>query len=215
MAKANDAGLTTRPTATLVVFTFAVVAAAVSCLVQSDLELAGASVERVLRSSEAVSAEALLAMRALFALIIIHALVSRMCEAPVIVSPLRNSLSRTPPATIKMHRFVIFSTFTVQSWTLQLIYFSGTALLGASQLLGLAPTGAAADFLANFFWIAFEVSFTVSLLVSLVMTYIYFSSLSLSTIYIYIYVCVCAYINIYIYIYNIYIYLYIYIYIYI
>jgi len=126
----------------------------------------------VSRSSEHLLPEALLAIRALFALIIVHALVSRMREPPTIVTPLRNPFSRTPPATIKMHKWVIFSTFTVQSWTLQLVYFVGTSLLGASNLLGIAPTGFIATFLSAFLWVAFEVSFTASMLVSATTTYV-------------------------------------------
>ena len=165
-------GFSRSPTPTIAAFTLSIAAICIGLLTQSDLGLADASVERVSRSSEHLLPEALLAIRALFALIIVHALVSRMREPPTIVTPLRNPFSRTPPATIKMHKWVIFSTFTVQSWTLQLVYFVGTSLLGASNLLGIAPTGFIATFLSAFLWVAFEVSFTASMLVSATTTYV-------------------------------------------
>src|SRR6056297_2577890 len=169
---APDGGFTRSPTPTIVAFTAAMIAVCVGLVVQAELKLGSASVERVLRSSVELSPQALLALRCVFASVILHALIARMRAPPTVVTPLRNPLSRTPPATIIMRGWVIFSTFTVQSWTLQLVYFMGTSLLGLSQLLGVAPTGSAATVVAALLWVAFEISFTVSILVSAVTTYV-------------------------------------------
>lgn len=156
----------------IVGFTTAMIAVCVGLVVQGELNLADASVERVLRSGAELSPQVLLALRCVFAFVILHALIARMRAPPTDVTPLRNPLSRTPPATITMRGWVIFSTFTVQSWTLQLVYFMGTSLLGASRMFGAVPTGSAATVIAAVLWIAFEISFTVSILVSGVTTYV-------------------------------------------
>jgi hypothetical protein len=165
-------GFTRSPTPMIVAFTAAMIAVCVGLVVQGELNLGNASVESVLRSGAELSPQVLLGLRCVFAVVILHALIARMRAPATIVTPLRNPLSRTPPATITMRGWVIFSTFTVQSWTLQLVYFMGTSLLGASRMLGAAPTGSAATVIAALLWIAFEVSFTVSILVSAVTTYV-------------------------------------------
>ena len=101
---------------------------------------------------------------------------------PEVIEPHYFPTSRLPKgAQIRLHGFKVFTTFTVQAWTLQGIYFAGTAALALHHgVLGGAAGGASASneegavlhAVACTLWALYEVSFGCAALVSAVVTFV-------------------------------------------
>ena len=114
----------------------------------------------------------LAAIRCFFTVIIAHSLYYRITMPKIVISPLRNRLSQYPPTSARFGGWMVFTTFTVQCWTLQLFYFAGATACSLLHTSGYQATGWLANTIPTFLWIALEVSFAVAMLTTAVVTFV-------------------------------------------
>lgn len=125
-----------------------------------------------LGASKYISTQSLLAVRAVFAATIGVSLYSSLMDPePHSFTLMTYEGSRLPPKSVSFKGFERLSTFTVQCWALQLVYFSLATVCSALQLAGVSAT-AVPPALANFAHVLYEVSVGTSLLTTIIVTFV-------------------------------------------
>ena len=175
---------TTRPSIPLVVMLLVAVAVVALALRGADLGFDTFSAGLLCSSGQPhmISDAGLAFVRGTCAVIIWCSIAKRLNLLPFLgsepqetVTPLYFPQSRLPRgASITLSGFNIFSTFTVQCWTLQGLYFAGTFALWAldDPAQDADGKGRLRHIAACVLWVLFEISFTVAPLVSGVVRYI-------------------------------------------
>ena len=179
----SQANKTKGPTPPLVLLAVSVCALTLALLCTLDMHWPLVTRATIAASGEAhvVPPSLLLAIRSLFALAIFATLFARICtrHRELLVPPL-HPRSELQPCEFRMGGPAALSTFTVQSWTLQGVYFAGAALCSAAEYGGVSSEGvspegetnaAAWHFFARFLWICYELSFSNALLVTSAVTF--------------------------------------------
>ena len=115
----------------------------------------------------------LLALRMGSAALVWHALIGRVTSkmGSFIAEVARFPSSRLRPTSVVMGGPIVLLTFTVQCWTLQGLYFTGAAVVSASQLALLPAIDASLPSLPRVCQVLFEVAFACALLTSCVVTF--------------------------------------------
>lgn len=169
------------PTAPVIALFIALLIAIFSFFHRSwpSMGFANMSVRLVIASSqpEIVSDGALAIVRTVcWATIAVSLYLRFRNQHPEVIEPHYFPMSRLPAgASIRLSGFKIFSTFTVQAWTLQGFYFAGTAALALHhRVRGGAGNeeGAVLHAVACTLWAVYQVSFGCAALVSAVVTFV-------------------------------------------
>lgn len=179
----SQANKTKGPTPPLVLLAVSVCALTLALLCTLDMHWPLVTRATIAASGEAhvVPPSLLLAIRSLFALAIFATLFARICtrHRELLVPPL-HPRSELQPCEFRMGGPAALSTFTVQSWTLQGVYFAGAALCSAAEYGGVSSEGvspegetnaAAWHIFARVLWICYELSFSNALLVTSAVTF--------------------------------------------
>lgn len=118
----------------------------------------------------------LLGMRVLFASIIALSLHSSLSDkVPHTFTLMLYAQSKLKPKAVPFKGIERLTTFTVQCWALQLVYFVLAAAASAAHLCGLAASLPAADVMQRLFravHVLFDVSATTAILVTSVVTFV-------------------------------------------
>lgn len=132
-------------------------------------------------TSPLISRTSLLVLRLMSAILIWVTLGARLLSkvGTLVLEVSRFPSSRLPPTSVVIGGPIVVTTFTVQCWMLQGLFFSGAALCSAVSLAGVLPEEGDASALAHFFTrqlpravhIAFEVGFPVALIVTSIVTF--------------------------------------------
>ena len=179
----SQANKTKGPTPPLVLLAVSVCALTLALLFTLDMHWPLVTRATIAASGEAhvVPPSLLLVIRSLLALAIFATLFARICtrHRELLVPPL-HPRSKLQPCEFRMGGPAQLSTFTVQSWTLQGVYFAGAALCSAAEYGGASSDGvspegetnaAAWHIFARFLWICYELSFSNALLVTSAVTF--------------------------------------------
>ena len=132
-------------------------------------------------TSPLISRTSLLVLRLMSAILIWVTLGARLLSkvGTLVLEVSRFPSSRLPPTSVVIGGPIVVTTFTVQCWMLQGLFFSGAALCSAVSLAGVLPEEGDASALAHFLTrqqpravhIAFEVGFPVALIVTSIVTF--------------------------------------------
>ena len=129
-----------------------------------------------LGGSAVLPTRVLLGMRVLFASIIALSLHSSLSDkVPHTFTLMLYPQSKLKPKAVPFKGIERLTTFTVQCWALQLVYFVLAAAASAAHLCGLAASLPAADVMQRLFravHVLFDVSATTAILVTSVVTFV-------------------------------------------
>ena len=173
-ARASTTGVrverTRRPTTPLIVLTVAIAVWLSFSFATADVAFSSFATSKLLESGRPniVSRDTLACLRGIFGVVIIGSLAQRFFSSDQIVVPIHYPQSRLQPGVgVRLSGFRIFTTFTVQAWAIQGIYFLGTFALWILTTFGgeAIATGSAPHTLVCCLWVLYEVSFACAFLV--------------------------------------------------
>ena len=169
------------PTRPLVVMYVVFVVLAIAQLARGSAVATVITISQV-TTSPLISPTSLLVLRSMSAMLIWVSLGSRLMAkvGPLVPEVARFPASRLPPTSVVMGGPIVLTTFTVQCWLLQGLFFSGAAVCSAASLAGALPAAEGdASALALFLvrrlpravHVAFEVSLPMALITTSVVTF--------------------------------------------
>jgi len=162
------------PTWPLVAFCSLIAVIAVRAVSFTHLQLQEASFETVAKPAAGMLPQwALLLLRLLtFALVVFSLQSSLRDRTPHKFTSVVWPGSKLQPVSMMVQGFARLSTFTVQCWVLQGVYFGLASGITMWQMLGLPSDGRVAWLVAATSWFAFEVSLPCAILTTAIVTFV-------------------------------------------